>query len=316
MSILDINKAKTVDLKIPEEVVERTNVRKGEFSPSSFISSECLRKFYFEKLLKLTSVHTQAPLVYGSAIHSAVEYFYRNIGSETMTYEEVQINAVQAFVNYWLKYPIMGDAKRTLEGGILTIGRYCDAYRDDAVQFEEADIEGKQWVPMPNGTMMQVRLDRVAAHEGTVGVIDTKTSSSPLTNWYFSQYEQHIPTSLYYWTMEQLLGRCDFIMIDAILVPPPTRTSKSLPFARRTFMRTEKQIEEAVRTYCGRTDYLMKGLDLSEDKKMDHYYQNQNRCPDYGGCPYLGICKHGMDHPSIGIDFKTPEMREADESKD
>ncbi|MDB4261312.1 PD-(D/E)XK nuclease family protein [bacterium] len=311
MSVLSIGKHKHVELNLPPELVERTDPLKGEFSPSSYSSSECLRKYYYEKILKLTSVHVKAPLVYGSGIHAAVEYFYRNCRSEELSFEEVQINTVQAFVNYWLKYDIRGDAKRTLEGGILTASRYCDAYRDDATQFEDADIEGKQWVPMPNGTMLQVRLDRVAADGDSVGVIDTKTSSMQLTDWYFAQYQSHVQTTLYYWTMEQLLGRCDFIMIDGIMVPPPPSGSKGLPFARRTFMRTEHQVEEAIRSYCQRTDYLVAGLDKTDDQKMDHYYQNQSRCSDYGGCEYFQICKHGMDHPAIGIDFKTPEMRAA-----
>jgi hypothetical protein len=204
----------------------------------------------------------------------------------------------------------MGDDKRTLAGGILTMTRYCDTYRHEDTLFEQTDIEGKQWVSMPNGTMVMMRLDRIVSHDGMVGVVDTKTSSRGLTNYYFKEYEQHVPTSLYYIGMEQIMGRCDFIMIDAIMVPPPIDGSASLAFARRSFFRTDYQIEQAIISYCGKTDYLLKGMDMPEGEQLAHYYQNQNRCCDYGGCPYMGICKHGLDHPAIGTDFLTREQQQ------
>lgn len=313
MSVLIVPKDPKVE--VPKETTERTNPLKGEFSPSSLTSAQCRRKFYFEKVLGLKSKYISPPLIYGSAIHAAVEFFYKNIGSETMSFEEVQRGAVQQFVNYWTRFPVMGDDRRTLEGGILTMTRYCDTYRDDVTGFEENDIEGTQWVPMPNGTMLMMKLDRVATQGKHVGVVDTKTSSRPLTDYYFREYEQNSQVSLYYYGMEQLLGRCDFIMIDGILVPHPAPGSASRPFSRRNFFRTDVQMEEAVNSYCQVTDDLMVGIHMEDkEEQIKFFYQNQSRCNDYGGCPFKSVCIHGLDHPAIGTDFLTREQQEAEKA--
>lgn len=307
MSVLNI--PKQTEQKVPEEIVERTDPRQGQFSPSSLSSAQCPRKFYLEKVVGLKSNITSPPLIYGSAIHKAVEFFYNNIGSETLSFDEVKAGSIQEFVNYWTQYPVLGDEKRTLEGGITTINKYCDTYRDDVTEFEESDIEGSQWVPMPNGTMLLMKLDRVAQQGDSVGVVDTKTSSWPLTSYFFSRFEQDTQVSLYYYGMQELVGRCDFIMIDGILVP-----HKEGGFARRNFFRTDFQIEEALNSYCRVTDAIMYGIGLADGYSPEelmnpkhpafqYFHQNQSRCSDYGGCNWKSPCIHGMDHPAIGTDF-------------
>jgi hypothetical protein len=297
-------------ISVPKEVLERTDPRKGQFSPSSYNNAQCPRKFYLEKILGLKSKYISPPLVYGSAIHNAVEFFYKHMGSPDMTYEEVQMGAIQAFTDYWVKYPVMGDDRRTLAGGITTIARYCDTYRDDITEFEESDIEGTQWVPMPNGTMLMMKLDRIAQQGHSVGVVDTKTTSWGLTDHYFRGYETDMQVSLYYYGMEQLLGQCDFIMIDGILVPHPEPGSTRQGFARRNFFRVDNQMDEAVNTYCKVTDWIMAGMKLEGKEQVDYYHQNPARCNDYGGCPFKSICIHGLDHPAIGTDFLTREQQE------
>ena len=135
---------------------------------------------------------------------------------------------------------------------------------------------------------------------------DTKTTTYPLTDYYFRNYENALPVSLYFYTVLEILGCCDSVQIDGISIPYPPDKSVRVPFARRTFMRTEFQIEDAVNTYCRVTDYLLAGVkkDLPLGELLKHFYCNQSMCNDYGGCPFKPLCCYGFTHPSLLADMK------------
>lgn len=305
MSILDLNKMDQGEEydKSKEEVLERTNPEKGEFSPSSLGYAQCLRKYYFEKIVKLQGNYPQYPLIFGSAIHCGVEYFYKNIMSDE-PFEAVRAKAQQAFVKEWAKWKVPGDDKRNMGTGITLVGMYCDRYRHEDVLFKTTEVEGSQWINMPNGTMLLCKMDRVVDRDGLLAIVDTKTSTGYLNERFFRGFVNQLQTSLYHYTMEKILGRCDYILIDAIHVPVLGERSSAEQFARRSFTRTDEQIEEAVRTYCRKTDYLMEGMNKGGKDRLDHFYCDQNRCNDYSGCPYLGVCQHGPDHPMVGVNYK------------
>ena len=294
-----------------EEKIERTNIWKGEFSPTGIENSFCLRKVYLSKIMGLKSKATPYPLWYGSAIHSAVEAFYINRSS--LTYEECVILALKAFTVSWTAHGSVGDSKRSLDGGILTMGNYCEYYKDDVATFLPEFVEGSQWVEMPNGTMMLSKIDRVRDDSGLYTVVDTKTSSWALTDFYFRGYQNNFQTSMYYHTVSEVVGECQAIQIDGIKVPPPPETSATTPFARRTVLREELQIEDALNTYCHITDYIMKVIGKfqqsgDEEKFVKDMYCNQTKCNDYGGCEFLPICTYGFHHPSVGIDFERVDV--------
>lgn len=286
--------------KIPTApVIERTDIHKGEFSPSSVQNAQCFRKYYFEKIVKLQTTRQQTALIFGGAMHKGVEHFYTHVGKQD--YDKVVRGVVDKFKETWT---IEGDQKRNLETGVALLTKYCDLYKDEDVQMETVDVEENQWMKMPNGTMLLCRFDRVVQTGSCTALVDTKTTSGYLNANYWKQYENHFQTSLYYYVIEQVLGRCDYILIDAIKVPLLSSKSTSSQFERRTFARTEEQIDETLRTYSRVTDYLQAGLHLTGRKRLDHYYCNQNKCSEYGGCAFLNVCQHGIHHPDIGTTFE------------
>lgn len=304
MTVLNIPQTDSPDAKLaePEEIIQRTQVFKGEFSPSGIESARCYRRFYFTKILGLKPKTTPAALIYGIAIHKAVETFY-NLTDTMEDKVELKMRVVKEFVASWSKAGILGDSKRNLEAGIVTMGWYCDYYGDDTSSFTAEDIETDQWMVMPNGTMLLVKMDRVLNRGGQIILVDTKTTSAGITDWFFKNFENHLPTTLYYYVIEKLLGRCDSVIIDAIKVPPPAPTSKSAPFGRQTFLRTELQVQDALSTYVATTDYIMSILRKPEEEWATRFYCNQGECDKYGGCQFLPVCKYGLDHPSVMVDF-------------
>lgn len=283
--------------------IERTDPKESTFSPSSIETARCMRRFYYEKVLKMKPKTTPVALVYGIAIHEAVEKFYQLRAGGNEDIMQVKLEVVQQFTKTWTKFGINGDNKRDLRGGILTMSNYVDLYFADVEDFDIEDIETKQWLPMPNGTTMLVKLDRIFNKKNLREVHDTKTTSMPITEYWFRQFENHLPTTLYFYTIRELLGSCDTIVIDAIKVPPPPASSVTAPFGRATFLRTDLQVHDAINTYVSRSDYIMASLNKPESQWADRFYCNQGECDKYGGCPFLSVCKHGLDHPSVQVDF-------------
>lgn len=294
------------------KLVQRTNLGKGEFSPSGVELARCYRRFYYKKMLGLSAKVVPAALVFGICVHGGVEVFYqltRDAKESGITKLEIKLAMIKELTRLWVGFNIKGDLKRNLETGIIVMNNYCDRYFNNGESFKLEDIESDQWVPMPNGTMMLVKMDRVLNQSALISLVDTKTTSSAITAWFWKNFENHLPTSLYTYVVRHLLGRCDFVTIDAIKVPPPPANSKSEPFGRQSFIRTDLQIDDAVRTYCAITDYIMSVVKKPQEEWAARMFCNQGECDKYGGCEYLGMCKHGLTHPSVRVDFdiETPK---------
>jgi hypothetical protein len=304
MAIINIKQVETV--ATPE--IQRTNIFNGEFSPTGVESARCFRRIYLSKILGITPKQSKTALIFGSAIHAGVETF-ANLHDGKRDILEIKIASVKAFADVWQKAGTIGDVKRNLDTGILTMNRYCDTYQYDTSTFDKRDIESEQWMPMPNGTSLLVKVDRILNRGDLVCLVDTKTTSSALTEFFFRNFENSLQLSLYTYVIKMLLGHCDMIMVDAIKVPPPKSGSPTEGFARPTFFRTDMQLQDAVDTYMATTNYIMDALAGNRDRWERLFFCNQGECDKYAGCPYLPICKHGLDHPALRIDFNvnTPE---------
>ncbi len=281
---------------IPLPQIERTNVFKGEFSPTGLGTADCLRRFYFDKLLKIRDRKTATPLIFGSCIHSAVEYIYGN--HLTQSKQELEMNAVKEFVKGW---SIAGDKKRNVQTGMIAIRNYVNTYYEDLQLFKQADIEASQWMPMDNGTKLLAKIDRVLINDYMIRFVDTKTTTSALTDYYFKKYENDAQMSLYFMVVERLFGRCDEFQIDGIYLPPTGDMEKD--FGRRSFRRTELQISDAVDSYTQKTNYIMNVLNQPEDTWARSFYCNTSECDKYGGCKYLPLCVNGFDYPAFDIEY-------------
>lgn len=275
--------------------MQRTDLFKGEFSPTGVGSASCLRRFYYEKVIGLRKRGVQVPLIFGSALHEAVEFFYRNNG--TLSKADLEMGAVMAFVKSWEVHSVSGDRKRNLDTGILTVRNYVNTYKYDSDKYSIADIECEQWLSMDNGTRLLAKIDRVLMNDNVIRVVDTKHSTFSLTDFFFKKFENDSQTSLYWIVVQSLLGRCDDIQIDAICVPPGRNPDDN--FARRCFYRTDLQLSDAIASYTAVTNYIMDSLSTPKEQWPQLFYCNTSECDKFGGCKFLDICKHGFDHPCM-----------------
>lgn len=283
--------------------------RKGEFTPTSIEEyMACRRKYFFKKVLKLLPKSGKLSANYGTCIHAGIGAFY---GNQNLSLEERKILAAQAFTKEWESLGLLGDGKRTLAGGLLTIERYCEAYAKDRFVFHPKLIEVSQTVEMPNKTILIVRIDRVSVTDGSAVVYDTKTSSMSFTDFWFRQYENSFQLTAYYYVVASILQQTvDCIIVDAIKVPYSTGVSRTTKepienFVRRSYLRTDLQMAEFLNSYSHITEEILEAL--SHGDSPEAFPQCPTACSNYGGCEYHPVCKHGFSHPSTSLDFEVKQ---------
>jgi hypothetical protein len=271
--------------------VRRTDITKGEFSPSSIDDCACLRQFYLRKILKVTPIFDNESATFGSCMHAGVAEFYTSRDKN---------KTIQAFIEAYAESMRRSSQKYPAVLGIAKMSQYCDFYKNDIQTFNPAFIEVTQVCAMPNGTTLLCVVDRIWKDDSTSLVIDTKTTMKLPMDFYFKQYETCGQFTSYYYMLNSILGGCFNILTDTICLDPKKTPQDA--FIRRSFFRTDRQIAEFINSYIRVTNYIMDGFQLPEERRLDHFYQNTTQCANYGGCKYCAICKHGFQS-SIMIDF-------------
>lgn len=280
-----------------------SNPRKRSFSPSSIqLYLQCKRKFYLSYLLGLESTMKAPALAFGSAIHSGLATYFKSGKDEVL--------AIQAFTEAYQKFTVIVDPARTLLIGVNLLKMYFSEYKNDVTPIDPNSIEINFALNMPNNTVLMGVIDAVIRDKVQIVIQDHKTTTSKaLSDYYFNAFHNDFPTSAYFYAALQILGQCDAIQIDAIRVPGES----SKDFQRRTFIRTDLQMEEWLNTYIKVTDEILDFISLADSVMLPKFHQNQNSCGDYGGCHFLSICQHGLNHPALRSEFKVKDLATLEE---
>ena len=161
----------------------------NKFSPTSLDTYlSCPRKYYYIYVALIEPIARKVDFAFGTAIHAAVAEWYKS---------KDKIKAVKAFADSWVAQKVKGTQKKNLEVGILVVGKYCEAYANDNSIFDPKLIECRTKIEMPNGTILSGIIDRVKREENYIAVVDTKTSSWPLTDYWFNGQENAFPIGAY-----------------------------------------------------------------------------------------------------------------------
>lgn len=289
------------------EKITRSDPWKGEMSPSSLDTASCFRKFFYDKILGISPDIPKVALVFGTCIHAGIEDYNRAKGE--VGHAAAQLIGLKAFGKAWEAAECEGDIKRNFHTGLILLQAYFKQYENDSCVFVPELIECDQWMELPNGCHLLMKIDRVKNENGYYTVVDTKTTSMALTEYYFRSFSNALATTLYFWAVSQVLGQCDAVQIDSLRVPFDEKKACEC-LARRTFTRTERQVNDAINTACYRSNYIKSALAGQSTVKelLDVFHCNQHNCQDYSGCNYIGLCTHGLSHPSLTIDFKATNV--------
>jgi hypothetical protein len=150
---------------------------------------------------------------------------------------------------------------------------------------------GINWGDGPKDTTIQPyllcgHLDRVVEFNGSLFVMDHKTTTTTPSDYYFNQYEPHNQMTLYTIAGQMVLHTpIKGVMIRAaqILLEKPHRFIVGFTY------RTQDQIEEWLND-------LHLHLSLAEQyATMNYWPMNDTACDKFGGCKFRGVCSKSPD---------------------
>ena len=128
--------------------------------------------------------------------------------------------------------------------------------------------------------LLSGHLDRLGKFAGQVHVVDRKTSSSTLGNYYFDQYSPHTQMTQY-----TLAGKIVLETAVAGVIIDAAQIAKGFTaFERGITKRTDTQLEEwlaDLQFWIGQNELFV---------QRNHWPMNDTSCNDYGGCAFRKIC--------------------------
>lgn len=287
--------------------------RELHLSPTTLESLDCPRRFYFKNWLGLQPKSMRPDLVFGSAIHAGIAYFYSY--RKEQAHQQVLANALKEFAKVWDAGNLEGNDKKNLATGLLTLTNYIETYRYDSAEYLPDMIETPVWMEIQD-VMFGGVLDRVQVL-GSVNILhDTKTWSS-FPNMFWLGWENSFQLTSYHILGTYTLGSIDHIMVDAIKCPG-VEIKENETFVRKGYSRTEFQLQNWKYEFEEKVDRIRRAIAIEErgdSQDADAFYRcfptDSKRCTDYGGCPYLTLCKHGLNKAQIQMNFSLPESHES-----
>ena len=258
----------------------------------------CPKKFYYRMIKDLTPLTTAPALLFGKALHMALETYYNNT-------ENRLEKAIEAFkANY---VDSESDAKRTTANAEKLLRGYAEVYANEP--FKVLSTEVGFSVPVEYGSgksfLLCGRLDALVDWQGALYVLEHKSTTMLASN-YFFQFEMNMQVDGYIYAATQITGRrCLGAIINAMEVwknvQKPTAKTKQLSdhYARDPQSRSEHQLKE----YCEDLGLVVE--DIIKAEKLNRFPRNKQSCFNYNyKCPYWDICKYGEDERLIEKNFR------------
>lgn len=261
-------------------------------STSMGLLKECPRKYQYMMLMNYQPRGSSLHLSFGIAYHSALELFTRTLIT-TNDFNLAQLTALN-FALSWDETPYLLHKDFNLKNRKTlsrTVVWWTEHYKEDTTPVHILDngspavelsfrLELDKLTPDGSSYLLCGHLDRVVELAGDLWFLDYKTTKSPLTDHYYSQYNPSNQMSTYFAAAQVVLHReARGGIIDAVqLLVGGSR------FDRRPIRRTPNQLTE---WHSDLHWWLDQALRFAE---TNIYPMNDKSCGNYGGCPFISIC--------------------------
>lgn len=279
--------------------------------------ADCPRKFQLRGHEGLTSPETPRKMAAGSAIHAALDYYYAH-KERTPDLEE---KAIQLFRQSWRESgapetPIEKKTKHVTEDHLVQVlENYFDTWERNRIdvysplfhvtpdELDMSNVRAARFRLTPDGHVIFGESSLVMTFEvngeelqlagkpdlpvrdqqGKVYVMDHKTTSSYLSDWYFQKYDVSNKLRGYMAMMESLLDiEVDDAVVNGIYVGKYATNpdSSATKFQRYECEFQAGHVEEALRNQL-------------HWQKTIEFYEEQGYWPQgcgFGGCAFPDIC--------------------------
>lgn len=247
----------------------------------------CPRKAEYALSRDLRGSDESEALVFGTAIHSALEAFYRAApGSRKIEDLHQAFDAAAEG-----KLLAESNEKRSIENGHKILSKYFEVYANDpwviytdnqgpfVERSFELEFSVAKYNDLPFSVYVHGQIDAILQNTetGELVVCDHKTTStvSDLMN----RVNPNLQFSLYAWAANELGIKTDRVMVNAIQVAK-TKCDLLRVFTSRgedDWSELRSTVHAAARTY-------------HEAQAKKSWPMNTSSCSNYGGCQYLEIC--------------------------
>ena len=231
---------------------------------------------------------TAIPLEFGILYHSALELYDKERVKGT-DHESAQERAVlEALVR---GKDFIGDSKRNKETLVRAIVWYLEAFKDDPAKTivldngqpaVELSFRMEIGLPSPDGDsyILCGHLDRLVEMGDEVYVMDHKTTTGTISNYYYKQYSPNNQMSLYTLGSQVVLPK----KAAGVIINACQLAVGFARFHRGMVHRTQAQLEEWLK------DLEMWIASAEKFANEGYWPMNDTACSMYGGCEFQGIC--------------------------
>lgn len=266
---------------------------------------ECPRKYYYQVVRGYMPRQAALALSYGIALHEGLEGFYRR-EAKGQDFESNVLDTIEALMKSSLRKEIDSyeDPQRNSFSLVNTVLGYLDHYRleeektlvfSDGTPGVELHFQFEAGLESASGEKFSFagHIDRLVKSPTGIFIVDHKSTTRPLTGFYFAQYNPDTQMSLY-----SIAGDICYatpikgVLIDAINI-------KTGEFSRQMTLRSKEYLEEWLAEQ-------EQWLTLAEYfAATGHFPQNDKSCHKYSGCPFKDICTapQGLRNSILQEDF-------------
>lgn len=272
------------------------NERIWDYSTISTFQT-CRRKYYWQHIRHLRPQIKGTPLLFGGAIHDALDEYY--------SHENREKGAIMAIMKFKSEYKdVEGDELRTIENGEKMLNWYFQKYKHEPFKVVGKPEEG--FVFFIGDVLFGGRLDLPVEWDGQLWIMEHKTTTR-LTTGYFDQFELDKQPTGYIIALEEFTGRkCSGCIINAMEpwkeVKRVTSATKKPEdhFLRKPITRSQElkdrfryNVQAIVRDikWCEENNEFQE----AEKKEVCYYYNRP--------CPFLQLCIYGEDERILARDY-------------
>ena len=253
---------------------------------------ECPRKYFLSIVQGWQPKTSAVALSFGVLLHECLENFYRR-EVEGMEREQNIRQTIRECVASPIREEIdaAGDSVRNMKSLVVTLIDYLDFYAGepaktlimkDGTVGVELHFQFETGLRATSGEVFSIsgNIDRIVEMPTGIFILDHKTTSMPLSQYYFNQYDLDNQMTVYAIAGDVVYGtQVRGVLIDGIKV-------KGNPeFSRYMTMRSREACDEWL-------EELAHWFRMAEYfSQVGNWPANDKSCSKYSGCPFRDICK-------------------------